>query len=147
MAKIFISLLAVLVVLNGMTFLIVVNQSDSPTEAEPAANAAGGRTPAATPTASRDITQLKAELQSLRTSMTNLTRKVDDLSRKLPTSVSSAVTRAVNSSLAMRAPASPGSGTGGPAATREGPVDYSRVTEEADVDEEGAGAAEEYPEG
>lgn len=146
MAKVFIALLAVVVVLNGMTFLIVVNQSAPPTEAEPATNPASPRVPA---TSARDITQLKSEISSLRNSLTNLTRKVDDLSRKLPTpaSVSAAVTQAINSALAMAPEEMPAEEPGEPPAGRTGPVDYSRVPAGTEPVEGGSAVEEEYPPG
>jgi hypothetical protein len=144
MAKVFIALLAVVVVLNGMTFLIVVNQAAPPTEAESPASPAGPRGPA---TSARDITQLKSEISSLRNSLTNLTRKVDDLSRKLPSpaTISGAVTQAINAALAMAPEELPPEETGGPPAGRTGPVDYSRVPAGTQPVEDGSAVEEEYP--
>jgi hypothetical protein len=140
MAKVLLFLAVVIVILNGMTFLLVVNQGSGP---EKSATAGGAQPGARTTTGGPDVHAQKLEtliqnVQTVSKSLGDLSRKVDDLQRK----VSLASTRTlpapapVTAGTAAAATAlSPSSGNGSltrpsrppPAAVRNGPTEISRV--------------------
>jgi hypothetical protein len=154
MAKVFIVLLSVLVVLNGMTFLVVVNQGSapgqggSPREADAAAKKPQGPDPTA-----QKMESIERAIQGVKGSMDRLSSKVDGLQAKV-NQVASRPTIAPAAAQALPPP------TGVPSQrpispVRRGPVDYSRIAApqasgsqpaaEEEASEEGPAAAEPEP--
>ncbi|HVR73981.1 MAG TPA: hypothetical protein VMT52_06590 [Planctomycetota bacterium] len=81
MAKLFLFLLGLLVVLNGMTFLVVVNQG-GPSGNRSEANAASevSRGPSAS---DQQVQRIETLLKNVNSSVTDLGRKVEDVQRKV----------------------------------------------------------------
>lgn len=132
MAKLFVFLLGVLVILNGMTFLLVWNQGSLSEKSEAATNTPAST--AANPTAgakgvsSPEAQRLEMKLEGISKSVSELSRKLDDVQRKV--ALTSSRAPAAN----FQAPAGPAAvgaaGTRSPAAppaARTGEVDYSRL--------------------
>ncbi|MGQ9591849.1 MAG: hypothetical protein ACUVYA_16335, partial [Planctomycetota bacterium] len=84
MAKLFIALLGALVILNALTFLVLVSQEPVPggRPRQPAAES-----PEAADQRARQIGSLEIAIRSLRTTLDNLSRKVDELPRKVAAAV------------------------------------------------------------
>jgi hypothetical protein len=122
MAKIFIVLLSVLVVLNGMTFLVVVNQTSSPAQGVSSREAdAAGKKPGADLTIQK-LDNLERVVQGVKGSMDRLSSKVDGLQSK----VNQVASRPAAAPAVTQPLPAPGSNRISP--VRRGPVDYSRIT-------------------
>ena len=122
MAKIFIVLLSVLVVLNGMTFLVVVNQTSSPAQGVSSREAdAAGKKPGADLTLQK-LDNLERVVQGVKGSMDRLSSKVDGLQSK----VNQVASRPAAAPAVTQPLPAPGSSRISP--VRRGPVDYSRIT-------------------
>jgi hypothetical protein len=122
MAKIFIVLLSVLVVLNGMTFLVVVNQTSSPAQGVSSREAdAAGKKPGADLTVQK-LDNLERVVQGVKGSMDRLSSKVDGLQSK----VNQVASRPAAAPAVTQPLPAPGSNRISP--VRRGPVDYSRIT-------------------
>ncbi len=130
MAKVLIVLAGVLVVLNGMTFLVVVNQEGGTPKGGGASVVGPVRGPSTPDLNTQKLESLVQNVQSVSRSLGDLSRKVDELQRKVslsaarsipaPAPVTAAAAPAVNgvtSSLPSRA---------APPAVRKGPVEFSR---------------------
>ena len=83
MARILLVLAAVLLLLNGMTFLLVVNQGSSPDKSAVAATAAPHKGSTGVDPQAQKLEQISQGLQTLQKSMGDLSRKVDDVQRKV----------------------------------------------------------------
>lgn len=84
MAKVLLVLAVVLVLLNGMTFLVVVNQGSIPEKAAAASSAPSGSRGTANPDLhSQKLETLIQNVQTVSKSLGDLSRKVDDLQRKV----------------------------------------------------------------
>lgn len=85
MARILLALLSVLIVLNLLTFLLVVNQ-ETPAAATPGASAGGGTATLSPGTEARlqKIDRIESTVSSLKLTVDNLERKIDSLSRRAP---------------------------------------------------------------
>jgi len=125
MAKALIFLLGVLVVLNGMTFLVVVNQAPS---ASPAADAAGkSQKPDASEKRLERIEELVGNLQK---TVGNLAVKVDGLPSKVSQTVQRSAPQVV-APVVAEPESAPAPKTRGrtPPRVRSSPADYSRRTD------------------
>jgi hypothetical protein len=125
MAKALIFLLGVLVVLNGMTFLVVVNQAPPVTSGADAAGKPKGSDPN-----EKRLERIEELVNGLSRTVSNLSQKVDGL----PSKVSQTVSRMPAPAAAVQAdpsstPTKANRGRINPSRVRSGPVDYSRHTE------------------
>ncbi len=149
MAKLFVFLLGVLVILNGLTFLLVVNQGSFPEKSEAAAATSTAKPGASGPEGHRmesRLDRIESLVQNVNKSVGDLTRKLDDLQRKVVATGGSRVPVAN-----FQAPAAPGAAgaarlSGAPPAARTGPVDYSRLPNPPSTSKRGAVAATEEEE-
>jgi len=125
MAKALIFLLGVLVVLNGMTFLVVVNQAPPGSHAADAA----GKSPKADASDKR-LERIEELVGNLQKTVGNLSVKVDGLPSKVSQSVqrSSPAVSAPVAAQPESAPAPKGRGRT-PPRVRTSPADYSRHTD------------------
>jgi hypothetical protein len=144
MAKVFILLLGILVVVNVMTFLVVVQQGTPATTAEPAGTAASSaRSPATPDLQAQRLERIERQIDGLKNSIRDLSVKLDKLSlssSRMASSGGAASVRATPSS------PSPASRVSGPPGRRTGPVDFSRPSQPPATPPAAAGATEE-PEG
>lgn len=110
MAKLFIALLGALVILNALTFLVLVSQEPVPGDRprQPAAES-----PEAADQRAQQIGSLEIAIRSLKTTLDNLSRKVDELPKKVAAAVPNPAPAARAPSVA---PARGGVPAAGPAA-------------------------------
>jgi hypothetical protein len=153
MAKVFIVLLSALVVLNGMTFLVVVNQGTAPGQGAPSQADAAARKQGPDPTHQK-LESLERTVQGFKGSMDRLSSKVDGLQAKV-NQVASRPSIAPAAVEPLPPPSASRAKRQIPAAQR-GRIDYSRITtpeaqpaepapdEEAN-DEDAAATAEAQP--
>jgi hypothetical protein len=133
MAKLFLFLLGVLLIVNGLTFVLVLNQGSLPEKSEAAAPASGkpGTPGPETQRLESRLDGIERLVQNVTKSVGELARKVDDIPRKVGGAgarLPSANFQAPTTASGAGGPTHSAGRSAGPPAVRTGTVDYSRRT-------------------
>jgi hypothetical protein len=128
MAKFFMVMLGLLLVLNVMTFLVVVSPGTEPRKTgDNAAPDAGSRRSGPTEAQLQKIDKLETAINSLKASLTALSRDVKDMPRTIVAQLPRATAAAAEEHVPATSPSPPAS-TPTSSSRRKGPTDFSRVT-------------------